>query len=372
VGSTVSTLQSLQTDLVGLGYTMGPAASPLATAGLAGASVLVVGNAWGDFSAAEIESVRAWVEQGGGLLLVGLGWSWEPYHPGTTIDDYPMMRLASPYGVRWLRSTIEDPTNAIQGSAVFHTFYPSSPNASAASAMALIDAEHAANGTDLASRLESDAALRLRFVRAHLTLAVAARELPSGHQDLQAIDDYLSGLASRQPASYGRLATLDESVVPTTARLRERFLRSWHDVSWTTPGARARIATATQMAGRRRQILEEFGIVLLDNQRLDASQLEHIYTYFSLTPPALHALRAISVARLSRYVAAVDSPRRQPVGREHLRASDRAAHRELVPGRCRAGPRRRLLGGGRPRGQPRRRCVSRSASTLRLPRAGRS
>lgn len=292
---TGGSMAAFQSALASFGYTFQAMPAPITAAQLSGISVLIVGNAWGSFSASEIESVRQWVEQGGGLFLLGLGWSWEPYHPGTTIEDYPMMQLAAPYAVRWLRGVIGDPTNVHNGSPVFHTFYPDIAMATVTSAMAAIDTEHAAQSGTLAGDLETDAALRLRFVRAHLTLAIPAREFPAGHPERQQVFDYLADLVEREPGSYARLAPFDQNAHPTATHLRERVLRTWYECLSPTPAVKAQIAAGSQMSGVALDVFDDFGIILLDNLRLDAAQLDYIHTYFSLLPPALHDLRVISV-----------------------------------------------------------------------------
>jgi hypothetical protein len=65
------------------------------------------------------------VSDGHGLLMAGLGWSW-PHE----IATYPMMRLAAAFEIAWLRDTISDQTNQLNGSPVFHTFYPAIGSAS--------------------------------------------------------------------------------------------------------------------------------------------------------------------------------------------------------------------------------------------------
>ncbi|MDH3588511.1 MAG: hypothetical protein OEQ74_03835, partial [Gammaproteobacteria bacterium] len=73
-------------------------------------SVLIVGNAWADFTAEEIAAVEKFVDDGGGLLAAGLGWSWVangdhglPDSPQgqAALEVYPMNKLMAPYGVRW-------------------------------------------------------------------------------------------------------------------------------------------------------------------------------------------------------------------------------------------------------------------------------
>ena len=117
-------LSSLANILTNRGYTFGPLANPLTAASLRSVGVLIVGNAWGSFTSAEIDAVRAYVAAGGGVALVGLGWSWIAYHPTTTMNDYPMAKMAQPFGATWLDNYISDPTDQLDGSTIFNTFYP--------------------------------------------------------------------------------------------------------------------------------------------------------------------------------------------------------------------------------------------------------
>jgi len=89
--------------------------APLDDAVLTQAGVLIVGNAWGDFSADEIAAVERFVHDGGGVFAAGLGWSWaqhaaepdmrcEGQYALQDVNDlatYPMNRLAHPFGIRW-------------------------------------------------------------------------------------------------------------------------------------------------------------------------------------------------------------------------------------------------------------------------------
>jgi hypothetical protein len=289
------TLEGLRQALLPLGYGVGPLAAPITSSQLGGCRVLIVGNAWGSFTPAEIESVRLWVEQGGGAWLVGCGWSWEPYHPGTTIEDYPMMKMAQPYDARWLRGVISDPTNNLDGSPVFHTFYPNAESLGLGDATAFIDETHAAYTTGLLSALESDPVLRRRFVHAHQALAIVASEYPPNHSERQAVFDYYAGLAGREPSSYARQAAFDQNSYPTSTWLRERAWRTWHDCVALTPDSKAIMATLGALSGRYLDVFDQFDVLLMDNMRLDAQQREFVYIYLANVPPDLHALRAISV-----------------------------------------------------------------------------
>lgn len=90
--------------------------------------ILVVGNAWGTFSPSEVAAVKDFVTAGGGLLLVGVGWSWIAYNAGATLDNFPMAVLAAPYGVRWRSELITDPSNSLGGAPIFHVFNSEAPS----------------------------------------------------------------------------------------------------------------------------------------------------------------------------------------------------------------------------------------------------
>ena len=109
---------------------------------LSRASVLIIGNAWAGFSPDEISATKQYVEEGGGLLVAGLGWSWAAYNmdkaqPERTMEKYPMAQIAAPYGVSWPISIIIDPSPKysfkdppkgleaqFNGAPIFHTFFP--------------------------------------------------------------------------------------------------------------------------------------------------------------------------------------------------------------------------------------------------------
>lgn len=83
-------------------------------------TVLLVGNAWSAFSEAEIKAVRQFVREGGGLVVAGIGWSWNQLsgHPDfatqfcdanpnsagkrASTDSYPMNDLMEPFGLSWI------------------------------------------------------------------------------------------------------------------------------------------------------------------------------------------------------------------------------------------------------------------------------
>ncbi len=105
----------LPDDLHSWGYRVSETAGKLDDTQLAGADVLIIGNAWGNFAPSEIEAVERFVARGGGLLAAGLGWAWKESSAkpdfacagrmdGQDVNDmstYPMNRLGKPFGMQW-------------------------------------------------------------------------------------------------------------------------------------------------------------------------------------------------------------------------------------------------------------------------------
>ncbi|MFK7893475.1 MAG: toll/interleukin-1 receptor domain-containing protein [Granulosicoccus sp.] len=82
-------------------------------------SALIIGNAWGELTDAEIQAVVSYVNNGGNLIMAGLLWSWEAYKNGSNFnpcsfqpeslaeglaieqDVYPMQALGQRLGITW-------------------------------------------------------------------------------------------------------------------------------------------------------------------------------------------------------------------------------------------------------------------------------
>lgn len=82
---------------------------PLDAAALAGVDALVLGNPWGEVGDAELAALDAWVRGGGGLLALGLGWSWRGSNADPDAARYPVQRLGARLGFDVRDGAISDP-----------------------------------------------------------------------------------------------------------------------------------------------------------------------------------------------------------------------------------------------------------------------
>ena len=108
------------------GFTTARLRQTIDAAALSEVSVLIVGNAQTDFTAAEIQALDDFVAAGGGLLLLGNAASWLSTHGGSGPNAYPMTTLAQPFGLAFPAGVIRDPDpqDQLAGATIFRTFYP--------------------------------------------------------------------------------------------------------------------------------------------------------------------------------------------------------------------------------------------------------
>lgn len=102
-------------------------------------SIVYIGQPYEEFSPSEIEALKDFVKAGGGLILVGRVRDWLAYkewqhqvldpksYPLSSVDDFPLNKIAKQFGIRWLDGEITDPTDHFEGAPLFHIFYPNIP-----------------------------------------------------------------------------------------------------------------------------------------------------------------------------------------------------------------------------------------------------
>lgn len=287
----VGNLGALDAQLTTRGHAFAPLGSPLTSATLAGVDALLVGNAWGAFGAAEIDAIETWVLEGGGVFLVGLGWSWP-----NAFQLYPMVQIAERFGATWLRTIIEDPTDTLNGSPTLSSFYPDPPTHSLPAAKSTIATAFTDHPADLGAFLEVDGNLQRHFAMAHLLLAQLPTLFAEGSSTLTDLADFHRDLML-DPIVFATLkksSTLP-STEPTLTWLRERFYRTWIENAPLDAVRAADIATIAAFPAAPEALLVEHGILLQDNTRSSVDQLAVVDRILDLVPSSLHDLAFISI-----------------------------------------------------------------------------
>jgi beta propeller repeat protein len=88
--------------------------------------ILLISDPVRTFSEEEISSITQFVEEGGGLLLMGQGWYWVNYHK-EPIGEYPLNHIAREFGVTIHGDNIIDPTSQTADGLTIFTKFSSHP-----------------------------------------------------------------------------------------------------------------------------------------------------------------------------------------------------------------------------------------------------
>lgn len=287
---------------LGQGYSLSDIASPVTAAGLAGKRFVVVSHAFGaPFTAAEIAALRAYVDGGGGLLLIGLGW------PVSTAGPWSLGDLAESFGILFARDAVTDPTDNFDGpyTPQFHLFHPQASllNADPVSIEERLLAAHAAHPSDLPAAFQADAALRRSYLGAlQAASAIASLSRPDdpGRAELHAFFSALlrdrTGVAAE--ASLRKDRRHDPEVASYFAFARERLFNIWLQAAPDTSAVRSEIATAGHFPPALTELLRDHRILVMDNAGLDASQKAYLADLLRSVPGELHDLRRIAFVSL--------------------------------------------------------------------------
>jgi len=264
--------------------------------------VLLIGTAWGKFTEEEISAIVNFVDNGGGLLLTGLGWSW----PGSTLDDYPMNIIGEHFGIRWIELPYmedKDPEHNYKGAPIFHVFYPDIEIGSIPQAMEFINNTIEQYGSNLPSLLEVDPDLRWRFFSANELLVSAALNLGLNSSKRLEIYNFYKDVFSSHPQLFKRNVIYDKNTQSAMAWIRERSYFAYITSillygEGLTPQKIVEIADVLGLTSRYRDIWIDHQVLILDNGMSSKKQLDFIYNYFSLLPRELHNLKFISIRDL--------------------------------------------------------------------------
>lgn len=286
-------LSSFRTELDSRGYSVTTFAGTITSSALSDVGVVFIVHASEDALESEIDALADFVRDGGGLFLVGLGWSWKAYHG--PLDEYPMNKIAQPYGIQWIDGYISDPTDDYEGQPIFHTFYPDIEVETTYEAFSYIENTTDAHPSDLPSFLQTSEAVRTKYTNAHSLLATATRELDQSSSERQEIYDFYRGLISAYPQYFQKSVAFSKTAESAMAWIRERAYLTFVDALPLTGARKSEIAAAIGLYDQYLDIWNDFAVLLLDNTGLNEEQKDFIYAYLNSLPDAIHNLRSISV-----------------------------------------------------------------------------
>ncbi|MCB9342009.1 MAG: hypothetical protein H6577_28100 [Lewinellaceae bacterium] len=282
---------NLVTELTNEGYTVSNLTGTIEASDLTGVGVLVIGNAWGMFTAAELTVIQDYLNAGGSLFLLGLGWSWNG-----NLDDYPMNIVGSMCQVRWTSDVIYDAGHNVGGYPVFVTMYPATQGMSFSGARQVIDSLTNEYSANIGTTLQTNTAVRISYVNAHLYMKAIANKSPLGNALRDSMYNYYTGLANTYPTIFKKGTVYNSNTESYMGWVRERVQRSIRDALPLTTARKAEIATTLNLTGRYLDVWDQASVLLADNSKLDSPQKEYLYELYMYTPTALFDIGSMSFA----------------------------------------------------------------------------
>lgn len=286
----------LRNRLQQLGFTVSTLTGSLSSQDLTNFGAVMIGNAWGSISQAELDSLSSYMGKGGGLLLLGLGWSYLGNNPGKTLDDYPMNKIGSFCGLRWTGGTIADPSHTVSGAPLFTVFYPNIRTQSYTRAVTFLDSTTSVKNAALPASLQQDATFRADYVNALQYLTNLTVALPDTSSIRWSVYSSLTSLVNSYSTLFRRGFSYDMASQGTMIWIRERAHRTLRDAVPINFATKSQIASTLGLAGTYLDIWNNFSVLLLDNFELSSAQKDVIFRTLNLAPSALYAsLGSISV-----------------------------------------------------------------------------
>lgn len=286
---------TLRAQLMANGYTVSNLPGVITATSLSGVGVLYIGNAWGSYSAAELLVLQNYVQGGGSLFLLGLGWSWDAYNTGG-INAYPMNQIGNFCGVHWSTTNISDATNTYNGSPLLLSFYPATQSLSVSGACDIISNITATYPNNLPATLQNNSSIRTQYFNAHLFMKEATLSLDANNPLRQDIYNCYNTLIDSYPIYFRKGTVYNTTTENNMAWIRERIQRNLADALPLTPALKTEIATTLNLTGRYLDIWNGYTVLLADNSRLDTPQKEYLYKLYTQIPATMQNLRLMSFA----------------------------------------------------------------------------
>ncbi|MGC8979808.1 InlB B-repeat-containing protein, partial [Caldisericum sp.] len=275
--------------------------SNISTDSLSNVGVLISGSAWRDINDSEILAIKDFVNNGGILLLAGLGWSWITYHPDKTLDDLPANKIGKEFGIKWSDGVITETKDFIYNdTTVFVTLYPESLfgiyRDLISNSLKVIEDILNAN-KDLNKALSNSEELRNRWVCALETLYGEVNRADSVQKEIAF--NRINAIINKYPYYFKKDHSFNENSENFLIWSREKIAVIFYGYAIPLNDEKKNIISNTlNLEDTYLNIWNKFGILVLDNNKLYQKNLQFIFSFFDSLPAKTHNLKLIMIGKL--------------------------------------------------------------------------
>lgn len=265
------------------GYTIKSTSSKIQLSDLTDIGVVLFGNDWNNgesYSESEISTIKNFAEDGGGVFIAGLGWSY-----GNSMDVYSMNNIAEFFGLKFSKDCI--------GVEFVTNIYPETEDLTIAGAIKNIKNIMVTYASNLISTLQNDESVKKTYSNSNSFLRYPLEYLELDNPLRDTIYNFYTQLINSYPILKKGKAynTTNETAFIYN---RERIHANLQNSIELTPDVIDEIGKTLGLSGRYLEIWNKYQMLLVDNSKLDEPQLKFTLEILDAIPSELHDLGRIS------------------------------------------------------------------------------
>ena len=277
-------LKILKSNLLLEGYTITSTNNKINSSDLTNIDIILFGNDWNNqlpYLESDVDVIKKFVENGGGVFITGLGWSFP------NLEQYAMNSISKVFGFKYVNSVM-------WGTPFFTEFYPNIQNLTIPGSIRNLNLITKEYSSSLPSILQDNNQVRETFTKANIYLRWAVEFLPYESVLRDSIYNTYSKLIGNYASLYQKGKIYNTTSETAIAWNRERMQGNLLASKKLTNNNINEIGNALGLKNEYLDILEKNQVLLFDNSKLDAKQLKFARDLLNLIPPKLHNLGSIS------------------------------------------------------------------------------
>ncbi len=249
--------------------------------------IILFGNVWNDgepYSDDEITTVVKFVEDGGGIFIAGLGWSFN------NLENYAMNSISEPFGFKYVKGIM-------WGTSYFTEIYPETADLTLSGSLKNIQQISAQYSDNLPSVLQNNDQVRRDFTKSNIYLRWSTEFLTDESKYRDSIYSTYTQLMNDYPVLFKKGTKYD--IISETSLIwnRERIHANLRSSKKLTYDLISEIGNTLGLENNYLEIWESTNVLLLDNSSLDEPQLKFAKEILTSLPRELYNLGTISFSQ---------------------------------------------------------------------------
>ena len=284
----INNMTVLLKELESNGFTITNTNNKITENDLKNVGIVLFGNDWNNavpYSESEVLVIKNFVQNGGGVLIAGLGWSYTSYC-NPKIDDYAMNSIAIPFGFKFSNELMWN-------TPIVTNFYPLIEDWTLSGSIKNIRTIIKDYPNNLIPTLQNNEAIRKKFTNANVFIGYTVNFLPKNDILRDTIYNFYTKLI-RSHSEFKKGKVYDQTSESSIIWNRERIHGTLINTKELTSNIIDEIGVTLGLTDEYLSIWKNNQIVLFDNSKLDKNQKKFAQDILSLIPSKLHNLSGIS------------------------------------------------------------------------------